>query len=71
MDVEIEFTEEEVSALLLLLKLGMDYYMGDDGDDAVDSVEVVDSLRFIPNRVLDRVIAKVSHAGGRAAKGGA
>lgn len=59
----IELKEEEVGVLLLLVKLGMDFYTGNPAGDALDT------LRSVPNRVVDGVIAKVSRAGTAALKG--
>lgn len=57
----LELNDREMMALLLLLKLGMDTYTGEPVDDAVEG------LAQMSNAVLDRLIAKVSLAGGRAA----
>ena len=53
----LDLTEQEVAALLLLLKLGMDCYTLDPADD-----EVMEALVRIPDAVLDRVIIKMSKA---------
>lgn len=53
----LELNQREVAALLLLVKLGMDFYTGNPAGDALEA------LRSVPNRVIDGVIAKVSRAG--------
>lgn len=55
--VTLELSQQEVAALLLLVKLGMDFYTGNPAGDALEA------LRGVPNRVVDGVIAKVSRAG--------
>lgn len=60
----IELKEEEVGVLLLLVKLGMDFYTGNPAGDALEA------LRGVPNRVVDGVIAKVGRAGTAALKEG-
>lgn len=60
--IMLEFSEAEVGALLLLLKLGMDFYTGNPAGDALEA------LRSVPNRVIDGMIAKVSRAGSAAAR---
>ena len=61
--ITLEFSEEEVGALLLLLKLGMDFYTGNPAGEALEA------LRCVPNRIVDGVIAKASRAGTAALKG--
>ena len=51
----LDLTEQEVAALLLLLKLGMDCYTLAPADD-----EVMEALVRIPDAVLDGVIIKFS-----------
>ena len=53
----LELNQWEVAALLVLVKLGMDFYTGNPAGDALEA------LRSVPNRVIDGVIAKVSRAG--------
>lgn len=53
----LELNQREVATLLLLVKLGMDFYTGNPAGDALEA------LRTVPNPVVDRVIAKVSRAG--------
>lgn len=65
MNTTIEFTDHEMMALLLLLKVGMDNYTG--SDPGLPSPDVMTALMRVPNRVIDRLIAKVSFAGDRAA----
>lgn len=62
--ITLELSEQEAGALLLLLKLGMDFYTGNPAGDALEA------LRGVPNRVIDGVIAKASRAGTAALKGG-
>lgn len=54
----LELTEQEVAALLLLLKLGMDCYTLAPADDAV-----MEALARIPDAVLDRIVVKVAKLG--------
>lgn len=64
MDATIEFTEQEIGALLLLVKLGMDYYEGNEDSDGT-----LAALGRVPNPVLGRVVAKLSRAGTQASRG--
>lgn len=61
--IALEFSDQELAALLLLLKLGMDFYTGNPAGEALEA------LRSVPNRVIDGVIAKASRAGTAALKG--
>lgn len=60
--ITLELSQQELAALLLLLKLGMDFYTGNPAGDALEA------LRSVPNRVIDGVIAKVGRAGTMALK---
>lgn len=60
--VTLELSEQEVGALLLLVKLGMDFYTGNPAGEALEA------LRSVPNRVVDGVIAKLGRAGTAALK---
>lgn len=56
--MRLELTEQEVAALLLLLKLGMDCYTLAPADDAA-----MEALVRIPDAVLDRLVIKASKLG--------
>lgn len=61
--IMLKLSQQEVAVLLLLVKLGMDFYTGNPAGDALEA------LRSVPNRVIDGVIAKASRAGTAALKG--
>lgn len=58
----LELTDHEVMALLLLLKLGMDLYTGNDTDAGIDG------LHGVPYHAIESIIEKVSAAGEQAAE---
>lgn len=60
--IKIELTQHEAAALLLLLKLGMDAYEGNE-----TSPEVLETMRGIPNRVNEMMLAKVGRVVAKAA----
>ena len=60
--VTIELSHHEAAALLLLLKLGVDVYEGNEVSD-----EVLETMRGIPNQVRDGMISKVGRVVARAA----
>lgn len=60
--VRIELTQREAAALLLLLKLGMDAYEGNE-----TSEEVLETMRSIPDEVNEIMLAKVGRVVAKAA----